>query len=165
VEPLSKILHIHEIIMDAPFLDEGTLGIGDNIIHEWSKADGNQLGNDFGDSVDQAYGPIVGDFLGPLFLWKENNVSRVDPLEVCNMEVIEIVDDSHDVFLDGAPTPLKKGSGEAIGTGSFIGRHLRNCFEDFLFRKRFINALKGHVSKVEAFPIEVSFASLPNTHR
>jgi hypothetical protein len=73
-----------------------------------------------------------------------------------NMDVIEIVNDSHDVLLDSAPTPLKQGFGGAVGIGSYIGRHLRNCFENFLFRKWFINAFKGHVSKVEAFIIEVS---------
>jgi hypothetical protein len=98
--------------------------------------------------VNQANGSIVGYFLGPLLLRQENNVRRVYPLKVSNMEVIEIFNDPHDIHFDDAPTLLEKGSGETVGTGGFIGRHLRNSFENFLFREWIINDLKGHISKV-----------------
>jgi hypothetical protein len=40
--------------------------------------------------MDQTNRPIVGDFLGPLFLGEKDNVGRVDPLEVGKMEVVEV---------------------------------------------------------------------------
>ena len=68
VKPTRKILHIHEIIMNASLLDKCTLRIGNQSIHERREANGQHLGDDFGDGVDKADRPIVGDPLGALLL-------------------------------------------------------------------------------------------------
>jgi hypothetical protein len=54
--------------VNAPFLDECTLRIRDKLIHKWPKLNCEHLGNDLRDRMNQAYGPKVGDLLGPSFL-------------------------------------------------------------------------------------------------
>jgi hypothetical protein len=46
MEPRREIFDIEKVIMNAPFLDEGTLEFGNKIFHMWRKANGEHLGGD-----------------------------------------------------------------------------------------------------------------------
>lgn len=63
--------------MDAPLLDEGALGVGDKLVHERPEAEGKNLGNDFRDGMDEAYGSIIGDLLSTLFFGEKHNIRGV----------------------------------------------------------------------------------------
>jgi hypothetical protein len=46
MEPRREIFDIEKVIMNSPFLDEGTLDFGNKIFHMWRKANGEHLGDD-----------------------------------------------------------------------------------------------------------------------
>jgi hypothetical protein len=52
--------------------------------------------------------------LGPLFLGNENNVGRIEPMEVIGVKIGELVENHHDIYLDGVPASLEESSREAI---------------------------------------------------
>jgi hypothetical protein len=121
--------------MDAPLLDESTLSVGHKIIHQWCEASGKHLGDDFSNGMNQANRPIVIYLFGPIFLWQEHNVGRVDPLEMSYMEVIELMNGTHNILFNDGPTFFEECTGETIGPGRFIGGHLVNGKKNFLLRE------------------------------
>ena len=56
METSRKVSHIHEVVVDALFLDEGTLRSGDKVVHERAKVGRQHLGDDFSNSMDEANG-------------------------------------------------------------------------------------------------------------
>ena len=82
-------MHLHLFF----FLDESTLSIGNEVGHVKSKAGGHHLSNDLCNSMNKTYGPEVRDVLRPIFFREEHNVSRVEPVEVVDMKIGEIIDD------------------------------------------------------------------------
>lgn len=70
------------IVVDASSLDEGTLSVGDKVIHVGSKTKRENFGNNFGDGVDKANRPIIRDAFCPILFWQEDHIGRVDPLQV-----------------------------------------------------------------------------------
>ena len=56
--------------MDTSCLYESTLSVGDKVQHVVAKTDGENLGNDLGDSVFEASWAVIRNFLGPILLWE-----------------------------------------------------------------------------------------------
>jgi hypothetical protein len=56
---VSKVPHIHVVIVDAPFFNECALGIGHKRVHMGCKPSGHLLRNVLGNGMDKAYRPIV----------------------------------------------------------------------------------------------------------
>jgi hypothetical protein len=52
VESSGKVLDIEEVVMYASFLYEGTLSIGDKLVHKRRKTEGEHLCNGLGDGMD-----------------------------------------------------------------------------------------------------------------
>lgn len=80
MQPTRKVSNIHEIVVDAPRFDESTLGVGDEGGHVRAKPDREHLRDDLGDRMDEANGPKVDDALRPIFLGKQHNIRRVEPV-------------------------------------------------------------------------------------
>jgi hypothetical protein len=55
VEPSCQIPHIQEIFMNTSLLDEGTLRVGDKLVHVRGKAGGHHLGYNLGNGMYEAY--------------------------------------------------------------------------------------------------------------
>ena len=64
-----KIPHIQEVVMNTSFLYEGTLGVGDKLVHVGGKTGSHHLGDKFCDCMDEANRPKIDDVLDTLFLW------------------------------------------------------------------------------------------------
>ena len=56
--------------MDTSFLYEGTLGVGDKLVHVGGKTGSHHLGDKLCNRMDEANRPKIGDFLGPIFFWE-----------------------------------------------------------------------------------------------
>ena len=61
MKPSSVVPDEHKIIMDAPRLDEGTLGNGDNLLHARGKPGGEDFGYNLGESMFGANRAKIGD--------------------------------------------------------------------------------------------------------
>ena len=48
----QKVPNIYEVVVDVVFLDEGTLGVGDDVAHEWHKVGDRILAMIFFYNVD-----------------------------------------------------------------------------------------------------------------
>jgi len=71
------LLHQHEIILDKPSLDEGTLVGGDHCIQVASQSVGQDFGRKFGKAVHKANGPEILHLISLCFFWNQRNISRV----------------------------------------------------------------------------------------
>jgi hypothetical protein len=63
--------------MYASLFDEGTLGIGDEVIHERSQSKGKHFRNNLGDPMDEANRPKVRNVVRPVLLREEGNVGGI----------------------------------------------------------------------------------------
>ena len=72
-----KIPNKNKVIVNAPGSNEGTLGVGNEIVHVWCEAQGKNFGNNLGNGVDKAYRTKVADALRTLLLGQQGNESRV----------------------------------------------------------------------------------------
>ena len=75
--------------MDASFFYESTLRIGDQVVHEWGKTNRQHLGNDLGDSVNEADGaevpnPSAPSFFGSKTIFAEFSQCRLDVCRLLN---------------------------------------------------------------------------------
>ena len=86
----------------------------------WCKPRGHDLGNGFGDGVNETNGTEIRYLLCPFFLWEKYDVRRIEPLEVFGMEVGEKIDHLHNLQLDNLPTRFIEDAGEAIGTWRLV---------------------------------------------
>jgi hypothetical protein len=111
--------------------------------------------------MDQANRSILNDLLRSILLGKKNNVGRVDPLKVSHPKIVEMEDDAHNVVFYDVPTSFEESTGESIGTGSLVGRHLANGNSHFFLQKGVTDPILVHVSKIKALPIEVMGAGQP----
>jgi hypothetical protein len=68
VESSGKIFDIKEVVVDAFFLDECTLSIGNEIVHERGKANGKHLGDNTCNRMDEANWVKVRDLLRTILL-------------------------------------------------------------------------------------------------
>ena len=66
------ILDIHEIVVDASLLYEGTLIVGDQGIQTGCKPVCKELGEDFCNAVDEADGPEVRNLERIHSFWEED---------------------------------------------------------------------------------------------
>lgn len=80
LEPSRQVTHVHKIIMDTSFLNEGALCVGDKRGHVGGKPSGHHLSDDLSNRVNETDWPEVGDVLRPIFFRDEGNVSRVEPV-------------------------------------------------------------------------------------
>jgi hypothetical protein len=77
--------------------------------------------------MDETSGSIVGDGLTPLFLWDQDDVGRVEPMEVLRVKIVEKQNDSHEVLFYYVPTrfentPVNPSGPSALSEGiSFYG--------------------------------------------
>lgn len=69
-----RALHIKEVVMYAPLLNERALAYG---IQQGCQSISKKFGEDFGKTMDEANGPIVPDSKGIIFLRQEDDVSRI----------------------------------------------------------------------------------------
>jgi hypothetical protein len=104
--------------MYASSLDERTLDVGHKVIHVGSKPDSDHFSYDFCNGVDETNRSIVIDTFGSLFLWQQDNIRRIHPLEMRHMESVEMVDGPHEVVFDDAPTLFEESTGETIRLGA-----------------------------------------------
>jgi hypothetical protein len=58
VKPYRKIAYIHKVIVNASFLDESTLCVGDRAIHGRGKRESKHFDNNFGGCIDKANGSM-----------------------------------------------------------------------------------------------------------
>lgn len=56
LEPTCKVPNVHEVLMDAPLLDESTLGVGNRAVHEQPETNGRHLGYDLHNGMTEANG-------------------------------------------------------------------------------------------------------------
>ena len=140
METSREVSHIHEVVVDAPFLDESTLRSGDKVVHERAKAGRQHLGDDFSNSMNEANGAEVPDFFRPILLWYEHNVGRVEPVKVCRLEATKLVDDSHYIHFDNLPTFLEEASCETIRSLGLVTWHKINGRFDLVFGDVVVNA-------------------------
>jgi hypothetical protein len=63
--------------MNTSLFYESTLGIGDKLVHVWSKAGSHHLGNELGDSMYEANGAKIDDLFGAIFLGDKSNIRRI----------------------------------------------------------------------------------------
>jgi hypothetical protein len=73
----GQVFGIEEIIVNAPFLDKGTLRIGNKLVLEGTKPICNHLRHNLGNGMNQANGPVVGDPLRSFLLRHLENVCGV----------------------------------------------------------------------------------------
>jgi hypothetical protein len=71
--------------VNAPFIDEDTLGIGHKEVHVRRKSSGHHFCDNFGNSMDEANKPKIMHLLGTIFLRNSGDVRGIDPMEVANM--------------------------------------------------------------------------------
>src|ERR1041385_3445002 len=134
--------------MDASFLDEGALCIGDEVVHVRPKPKGKNFGNDFCDCVDKANWSKVRDLLRTIFLWQKCNVSGVEPLEVFRMKVPKEVNHPHHVALNDIPTFLKESTCEPIGARGLVTWHIVNGILDLFLGEGVTKSLQVRLTQV-----------------
>ena len=164
VEASSKVPHIHEVAMDASLFYEGALGVGDEGIHMRGKPQGEHLSNDFGNGMDEAYGPIIRDAPRAILLGQEHHIGGVQPLKIGRVKGVKPVDDSHDIRSDDGPTFLEKDTREAVRAGSLAAWHFFNGVPNLLLSDSVIQGVKVDRLHVELLPIEVKVARVPLPH-
>jgi hypothetical protein len=59
--------HTKKIVVNAPFIDEDTLGIGHKEVHVRRKSSGHHFCDNFGNSMDEANKSKIMHLLGPIF--------------------------------------------------------------------------------------------------
>ena len=69
---MSKVPNRHEVVMDTPRFDEGTLGVGDEGGHVRSKPTREHFGDELGDRMNETNRPEVNDALRPILLGKQH---------------------------------------------------------------------------------------------
>ena len=104
--------------------------------------------------MDKTDGSKVDDVLGTLLLRNESNVGRVQPMKVSSMEIREMVDGKHDVWLDGVPTCLEKGTCESIRTRCLVAWHGKHNSLCFLFDEGLSQLMKVTIRRRNAPPID-----------
>lgn len=76
LEPTCKVPNVHEVVMDAPLLDESTLGVGNKVVHEQPEKNGRPLGYDLYNGMTEANGRLWEIFSAPLLCrsaeWQED---------------------------------------------------------------------------------------------
>jgi hypothetical protein len=110
VEPSCQIPHIQEIVTNTSLLDEGTLCIGDKLVHVRGKAGGHHLGDNLGNGMYEAYWSKVENFLGSILLGDKQNVCGVEPMEVVGAQIGEVVDHGQKVILNNVPTRFEEST-------------------------------------------------------
>jgi hypothetical protein len=105
--------------------------------------------------MNEANWAKIGHFLGPLFLGNESNVGGVEPMKVTCVEIGELVDDRHDVNLDGVPTSLEESSRETIRPRSLVTCGVVDRGFNLLLRKRLTKTRKITLWRRDCCPIEV----------
>jgi hypothetical protein len=120
--------------MDTPLLNEGTLRVGNKIVHKRAKAGGKHLCNYFSNGMDEANRSKIGDLLRTIFLWQERNIRGVEPMKFFNVKVAKEVNDPHNVHLDDLPTflektPVKPSGSGALSLGIWLIAHLTSSSE------------------------------------
>jgi hypothetical protein len=158
VKPSRIVVDKHEVVMNAPRLDESALGVGNNVIHARGQTAGEDFGHDLCKTMDEANWSKVGDFLRPIFLWKKENVGGVKPMQVVGVEIGESLYNRHDVKFNNIPTSLEEFATEPIRPGSLIGRHVPNGILHLILRKRIIQPVQVRSWEVNGLPIEGSGA-------
>lgn len=123
MKPSRKISDIHEVVVNTPLFEESTLRVGDKVIHERTKPGSKHLGNDLGNSVNETDRAVVHNLLRSILLGQQNDVCRIEPVEVCCLEVGELMDYPHDVILNYVPTFLEEGADESIRPRRLVSRH------------------------------------------
>lgn len=105
--------------------------------------------------MDEANGPIVGNPLRPLFLGQKHNISGVEPLEVCCVEGIEMVNHPHEVMLDDVPTLFEEKARKAIRSGRLVARHVVDRLEDLLLGNGMVKLVQVDRLRIKLLPIEI----------
>ena len=122
----------------------------------WGEPVGHHFGNDFRDGMDKTDGSEVGDVLGTLLLQNESNVGGVQPMKVSSMEIKEMVDGKHDIWLDGVPTCLEKGTCESIRTRCLVAWHGEHNSLSFLLGEGLSQFMKVIIGRGNDPPIDVN---------
>lgn len=63
--------------MNASALNERTLALGDEIVHEGRESQCQDLGDDLCYGMDETYRPVVADVFSALPLWNEDYIGFV----------------------------------------------------------------------------------------
>jgi hypothetical protein len=117
VEPSLQIPDIQEIVMNTSLLYEGTLHVGDKLVHVRGKAGGRHLGDNLGNGMNEAYWSKIGNVLGSILLGDKHNVCGVEPMQVVGAQIGEVVDHGQEVVLNYAPTRFEESPLKLSGPG------------------------------------------------
>lgn len=151
VQPMGKVPDVHEVVMNISPLDKDTLGIGNKGIHVRFKPIREHICN----GMNKANGPIVRDPLRTLLLGQECDISRVEPMEVCRMKGVKMMNDWHDVALYDTPSFLKECTGEAIRPGCFVTWHVIDGLLDLFLRDGVVKFMQVVNLQVDFIPIKI----------
>jgi hypothetical protein len=80
----------------------------------------NHLCNVFCNGMNDTNWPEVWHIFGTILLGDLDYVCGVDPIQVCHTEVVEIIDNMHDLRLDNIPRSFVEGLGEPIGSWRLV---------------------------------------------
>jgi hypothetical protein len=144
--------------MDASLLDESALARRDEIIHEGGQAQSQDLGDDFRDSMDEAYGPEVPNVLRSFLLQDQDDIRLVKKVEVPASVEVERCNRCRDVRTYRFPEMFEEMSRESIWAGGFIPGHKANRLPYFLFSEGAIEGGQIMCQRIQFRPGEVTGA-------
>ena len=102
--------------MQASFRDERISARADEVVELGRMAEREDLGEDLGDEVDEAYGPVVAEASGIRALREQREERLVEAAESAPSQLVELLEDSNEILPNNGPACAKKLGGEAVGS-------------------------------------------------